>query len=500
MGHEAFTERKTENYRGSATFFSGFDTWEPIYVLDGSISIGDTTGTDASIDGAGNIIGNSAIIGGEIVISEYGITIDNRGAGISAFFNTLDDGSGNSYLGTNNPAYFGDYSQTQINTNGIIYVLSDNISIGDNSGSIAYIDGGGNSMVTCLNASAGVFAAYNTLDDGEGNSHLALWNPAYFGLYNQTQINPEGTIYLLSNTISIGDNLGTNAYIDGVGNSMVLSLTALEYVSTTYNTLDDGEGNSILAVVHPAYFGAETQTQINTNGLIYVLNDAISIGDASGSVAWINYDGSASFSGGNLIIESGGGIISSDAGSFHGGAITLGSSGGYAAYIDTSGHARFFGSLETTYNILDDGTGNARINNGLTIYGGITVSSGVAGFAGGSFIDGSGNISGKSISAPYMIVSSTTTLTASSNVLTENRIAANTSSNAITINLPHSTTINAGQTVDIIDATGTWATHNLTVAPYSGDKINGSTSSITYSTPAHLIFVYINSTYGWRQS
>jgi hypothetical protein len=60
-------------------------------------------------------------------------------------------------------------------------------------------------------------------------------------------------------------------------------------------------------------------------------------------------------------------------------------------------------------------------------------------------------------------------------------------------------TPNPGDNLEIIDAVGTWGTHHLTVTPYSGTKLNGSTSSVHYTTSARLLFVYINSTYGWRQ-
>jgi hypothetical protein len=75
------------------------------------------------------------------------------------------------------------------------------------------------------------------------------------------------------------------------------------------------------------------------------------------------------------------------------------------------------------------------------------------------------------------------------------QIFANTSSDAITVNLPASPS--TGDEVTIIDTRGSWASNNLTVGR-NGKLINTATSDLTLSNNGQSItLVYIDATRGW---
>jgi hypothetical protein len=73
---------------------------------------------------------------------------------------------------------------------------------------------------------------------------------------------------------------------------------------------------------------------------------------------------------------------------------------------------------------------------------------------------------------------------------------ADTSSGAITMNLPAGT---AGNIVSVVDYTNTFQTHNLTIAPNGSQKIGGIASSLNLSTEGQSVtFVYVDDTEGWK--
>ena len=75
------------------------------------------------------------------------------------------------------------------------------------------------------------------------------------------------------------------------------------------------------------------------------------------------------------------------------------------------------------------------------------------------------------------------------------QIFANTSSDAITVNLPASPS--TGDEVTIIDTRGSWASNNLTVGR-NGQPINTGASDLTLNTSGQaLTLVYIDATRGW---
>jgi hypothetical protein len=74
----------------------------------------------------------------------------------------------------------------------------------------------------------------------------------------------------------------------------------------------------------------------------------------------------------------------------------------------------------------------------------------------------------------------------------------NTTSSAVTMTMPSGS---AGAIVSIQDYNRTFATNNLTVAPASGEKINGGNASqnLVINTEGQgLTFVYVDSTVGWK--
>ena len=75
-------------------------------------------------------------------------------------------------------------------------------------------------------------------------------------------------------------------------------------------------------------------------------------------------------------------------------------------------------------------------------------------------------------------------------------VLADTSGGAITITLPADPI--EGCQIAIIDAAGTFATHNLTVER-NGQKINGLSENLTLTVNnLHVGLVYYNATHGWR--
>jgi hypothetical protein len=86
----------------------------------------------------------------------------------------------------------------------------------------------------------------------------------------------------------------------------------------------------------------------------------------------------------------------------------------------------------------------------------------------------------------------TTTVTAVSGV----GYFVNTTSGAITVNLPAGT---AGDIVAISDYANTAATNNITITPNGSDKINGGNFSYKISTNGVAItLIYVDSTIGWK--
>jgi len=76
-----------------------------------------------------------------------------------------------------------------------------------------------------------------------------------------------------------------------------------------------------------------------------------------------------------------------------------------------------------------------------------------------------------------------------------NAYLVNTTSGAITVTLPASTT--AGQIVQLTDYAGTWATNNVTVSR-NGLNINGAAANYTLNVSrGSAAFVYIDATQGW---
>jgi len=73
---------------------------------------------------------------------------------------------------------------------------------------------------------------------------------------------------------------------------------------------------------------------------------------------------------------------------------------------------------------------------------------------------------------------------------------ADTSSGAITMNLPAGT---AGSIVSVVDYTNTFQANNLTITPNGSQKIGGSNANATLSTQGQSVtFVYVDDTEGWK--
>ena len=72
----------------------------------------------------------------------------------------------------------------------------------------------------------------------------------------------------------------------------------------------------------------------------------------------------------------------------------------------------------------------------------------------------------------------------------------NTTSGAITVNLPAGT---AGAIISLADYTNTWQTNAVTVTPNGSEKIGGVNASAVLNTEGQSVtFVYVDSTEGWK--
>ena len=88
-----------------------------------------------------------------------------------------------------------------------------------------------------------------------------------------------------------------------------------------------------------------------------------------------------------------------------------------------------------------------------------------------------------------------TTVTANVTAIAGDQILANTTGGAFTVTLPASPVV--GDEVVVIDARGTLATNNLTVAR-NGEPINTGTSDLVLNTNGQAItLVYVDATRGW---
>jgi len=89
----------------------------------------------------------------------------------------------------------------------------------------------------------------------------------------------------------------------------------------------------------------------------------------------------------------------------------------------------------------------------------------------------------------------TTAKTTTVNAVSGNGYFINTTSGAITVNLPAGS---AGDIVSLADYAATWQTNNVTVSPNGTDKIGGINVSVTLNTEGQSVtFVYTDSTQGW---
>ena len=90
----------------------------------------------------------------------------------------------------------------------------------------------------------------------------------------------------------------------------------------------------------------------------------------------------------------------------------------------------------------------------------------------------------------------TTAKTASFTAVSGTGYFINTTSGAITVNLPAGS---AGAIVSLADYTNTWQTNNVTVSPNGSDKIGGVAANATLSTEGQSVtFVYVDGTEGWK--
>ena len=73
---------------------------------------------------------------------------------------------------------------------------------------------------------------------------------------------------------------------------------------------------------------------------------------------------------------------------------------------------------------------------------------------------------------------------------------ADTSSGAITMNLPSAT---AGNIVSVVDYTNTFQNNGLTITPNGSQKIGGTNASVTLTTEGQSVtLVYVDNTEGWK--
>jgi hypothetical protein len=136
----------------------------------------------------------------------------------------------------------------------------------------------------------------------------------------------------------------------------------------------------------------------------------------------------------------------------------------------------------------------AKVTNALTAGSGITFSSGTT-YDGSTAItiSSSGGGGGGGISWQTPTSSSTTTV----NAVAGNGYLINTSTNAVTVNLPSTTTL--GTTVVVVDYSGNALNNNISITPASGQKLQGTTNftaKISINRQAYS-FVYTDSNQGW---
>lgn len=86
--------------------------------------------------------------------------------------------------------------------------------------------------------------------------------------------------------------------------------------------------------------------------------------------------------------------------------------------------------------------------------------------------------------------------TSNYSAIPSDKIVANTESGAFTVSLPATPAI--GDEVSILDGAGTFGSNNLTVNR-NGEKIMGVAEDFIFELDNSAgIFVYYNTTYGWR--
>lgn len=141
-------------------------------------------------------------------------------------------------------------------------------------------------------------------------------------------------------------------------------------------------------------------------------------------------------------------------------------------YVSLSAPTTLSADLSLTLPSADGTSGQALVTNG----------SGVLSFAS----------AGRTGAVNWDTTPKTTTVTAVSG----NGYFVNTTSGAITVNLPAGV---AGGIVGVSDYASTSATNNITIAPNGTDKINGGNFSFKISTNGSSItLVYVDSTRGWK--
>jgi hypothetical protein len=83
------------------------------------------------------------------------------------------------------------------------------------------------------------------------------------------------------------------------------------------------------------------------------------------------------------------------------------------------------------------------------------------------------------------------------NALVNDRILANSSGGAFNITLPATVTLLEGDTIQVIDASGTSGTNNINVLR-NGSLVNGIAQDLTIDLAnTVLTLVYSGATYGW---
>lgn len=201
------------------------------------------------------------------------------------------------------------------------------------------------------------------------------------------------------------------------------------------------------------------------------------------------------------IINSDNGAVSGSAGLKQSadttGNLVLQSNGTTVLTIDTNSNVTIAGNITITGNTTSTSTGAFQVPlgntaqrpssaaNGMLRYS--NTSNSFEGYAAGAW----GAIGGGSGGGLTWANVQTANLTAVSG----NAYPVNTTASAIWVTLPSSPSI--GNTVQLLDYAGTFATNNCTVNP-NGGKINGNTSNVTLTNNRTSVgLVYIDSTQGW---